>query len=140
VSTIALMRSRILAILLLGALLPGAKCDQNVTEVDANGVPISWWLSVKVRSGYPMGEPKFIQTDHKGTPLEVTSTVATVGTSTYQGDEKSYSVRIKNRDSCAAPCGYFHAYLCPITQPDCDSVSSVHDFGVVTIADFNLSI
>ncbi len=131
---------RVVAFVFLGFLQLGTTCNHNVAESDASGNVTAWWVTIDVQSGYPIGEPRFFQSDASGNAVEAVSTTVTTGASLYEGAKKSYSVRIRNRDACKDPCGYFHAIICPSNQPSCETPAALRDFGVIQISNFDMSI
>ena len=118
-----------------------SNCDTDVTEVDSDGKPKAWWISVTVTDDLPSGYKSYYQTDADGKKLNSVNVSLTEGSDgQYSGDEKDYSVRVINHDQCDDPCGYLRAYICPLSLKNCAVEQAAHDFGIVKVTSFDLEI
>ena len=122
-----------------------ASCgDTNVSETKKNengsNDTNAWWVHITFNSGKPAGYPEFRQTDANGSNVNSVDVTATSGNGKYDGSEKKYNVRIKNRESCStAPCGYVHAWICA-EDNDCTSNVSIKDLGIIHVNAWDLRL
>jgi hypothetical protein len=114
--------------LVIGLLFISASCGPgvNVSEADKNGKDTAWWIHAKVKSEYGTGPVNFLQTDAEG--KQVNRVDVTAWSPADQVVDRSFDVRVSNKDSCATPCGYVKAWVCSNGQENCKPEEAQHNF------------
>jgi len=106
----------------------------KLTEIDENGNDKAWWIGVEIGSGYSDGYPRFTQVNSSGETVGYVQTSASKTPYDYEGGKKTYSVRIKNKNSCNEPCGHLRIIMCPGSEQSCAPQDSIVNFGIKSVS------